>query len=102
MMAKNSIMCAPLIESLLQSPARHSLFGMLAGGGGKAYDQAWHHDLATPDLLHPAVIFDPEPFWFTATIRLATTIALQTALVLVVGLACVFAPRLVNANAARG
>jgi len=55
----------PLIESLLQSPVRHSLFGMLAGGGGKPYDQAWHHDLATPDQLHPAVIFDPEPFWFT-------------------------------------
>jgi Phytanoyl-CoA dioxygenase (PhyH) len=55
----------PLIESLLQSPVRHSLFGMLAGGGGKAYRQAWHHDLATPDMLHPAVIFNPEPFWFT-------------------------------------
>src|ERR1051326_5000971 len=55
----------PWIESLLQSPVRHSLFGMLAGGGGKPYEQAWHHDLATPDLLHPAVFFDPEPFWFT-------------------------------------
>src|SRR5688572_26806387 len=34
----------PLIESLLQSPVRYSLFGMLAAGGGKAYTQAWHHD----------------------------------------------------------
>src|SRR5947207_14871774 len=50
----------PLLESILQSPVRHSLFGMLAGGGGKAYSQAWHHDLATPDQFHPAVIFDPE------------------------------------------
>ena len=58
----------------------------------------WQLD-PTRDYL---IMLFPEPFWFTATIRLATTIALQTALVLVVGLACVFAPRLVNANAARG
>src|SRR5947209_4755545 len=39
----------PLIKSLLQSPARYSLFGMLAGGGGKPYTQVWHHDLCSPD-----------------------------------------------------
>jgi nicotinamide N-methyltransferase len=55
----------PLIESLLQSPVRHSLFGMLTGGGGKPYTQAWHHDIGTPDELHPALIYEREPFFFT-------------------------------------
>src|SRR5438309_3050795 len=50
----------------------------------------WQLD-PTRDYL---IMLFPEPFWFTATIRLATTIALQTALVLVLGLVCVFAPRL--------
>jgi hypothetical protein len=38
----------PQIESLLRSPPRHSLFGMLAGGGGQKYLQAWHRDLGKP------------------------------------------------------
>jgi len=36
------------IESLVDGPARHSLFGMLAGGGGQAYRQAWHRDIGKP------------------------------------------------------
>jgi len=56
----------PTIESLLQSRVRHSLFGMLAGGGGKSYLQEWHRDLPNPERpTDPAIIFDPEPFWFT-------------------------------------
>lgn len=35
----------PFIEGLLQRPVRISLFGMLAGGGGKPYVQGWHRDL---------------------------------------------------------
>ena len=54
----------PLLEALLESPARYSLFGMLAAGGGKPYAQPWHHDWRSPDNFHPAVILDPEPFWF--------------------------------------
>jgi hypothetical protein len=38
----------PQIEKLLGAPPRHSLFGMLAGGGGKKYLQAWHRDLGKP------------------------------------------------------
>jgi ectoine hydroxylase-related dioxygenase (phytanoyl-CoA dioxygenase family) len=36
----------PIAEQILGGPVRHSLFGMLAGGGGKAYIQSWHRDLA--------------------------------------------------------
>ncbi|MSR83586.1 MAG: hypothetical protein EXS58_11800 [Candidatus Latescibacteria bacterium] len=32
----------------LVGPVRHSLFGMLAGGGGQPYRQAWHRDLGKP------------------------------------------------------
>lgn len=40
---------APQLEVLLGgAPARHSLFGMLAGGGGQPYLQAWHRDLGRP------------------------------------------------------
>jgi nicotinamide N-methyltransferase len=37
----------PHLEALV-GPVRHSLFGMLAGGGGKPYLQAWHRDLGKP------------------------------------------------------
>lgn len=36
------------IEALVEAPPRHSLFGMLAGGGGQAYRQRWHRDIARP------------------------------------------------------
>lgn len=35
-----------LAEQILDAPVRYSLFGMLAGGGGKPYIQNWHRDLA--------------------------------------------------------
>ena len=38
---------APHFEALI-GPVRHSLFGMLAGGGGQPYLQAWHRDLGKP------------------------------------------------------
>jgi len=40
------------------------------------------------------IMLFPEPFWFTATIRLATTIALETAGVALLGVALLFSPRL--------
>ena len=39
---------APLIETLLGGPPRHSLFGMLASGGGQPYKQGWHRDIGKP------------------------------------------------------
>ena len=39
---------APQLEALLGGSGRHSLFGMLAGGGCKAYKQNWHRDLGKP------------------------------------------------------
>jgi len=36
----------PQIETLVGGAARHSLFGMLASGGGKPYKQSWHRDFA--------------------------------------------------------
>lgn len=38
----------PILEAMVAGPVRHSLFGMLAGGGGQPYLQAWHRDLAKP------------------------------------------------------
>jgi ectoine hydroxylase-related dioxygenase (phytanoyl-CoA dioxygenase family) len=36
----------PIAEQVLGTTVRYSLFGMLAGGNGKPYVQAWHRDLA--------------------------------------------------------
>ena len=36
------------LEALLRGPVRHSLFGMLASGGGRDYRMAWHRDLGKP------------------------------------------------------
>ena len=35
----------PMVEAILGGPIRHSLFGMLASGGGQPYRTAWHRDL---------------------------------------------------------
>lgn len=35
-----------IAPQILNAPVRYSLFGMLAGGDGKPYIQAWHRDLA--------------------------------------------------------
>jgi integral membrane protein (TIGR01906 family) len=40
------------------------------------------------------IMLFPEPFWFAATIRMATSVALQAALVALLGAACVLSPRL--------
>ncbi|NKB66750.1 MAG: hypothetical protein GKR89_06805 [Candidatus Latescibacteria bacterium] len=45
---------APLLEALVEPPLRHSLFGMLAGGGGQAYAQHWHRDIARPGAADEA------------------------------------------------
>jgi len=42
------------------------------------------------------IMLFPEPFWFTATIRLAVTIALETTVVALLGVALVFSPRLLQ------
>ena len=36
------------LRALLDAAPRHSLFGMLASGGGQPYQQAWHRDLGRP------------------------------------------------------
>jgi integral membrane protein (TIGR01906 family) len=45
------------------------------------------------------IMLFPEPFWFTATIRMATSVALQTLLVAVLGVAFVLSPRLLGSRA---
>src|SRR5260370_24618591 len=40
------------------------------------------------------IMLFPEPFWFTATIRMATSVALQTVLVAAIGVGLTFSPRL--------
>jgi integral membrane protein (TIGR01906 family) len=49
----------------------------------------WQLD-PTSDYL---IMLFPEPFWFTATIRMATSVALQTVVVAVLGVAFVLSPR---------
>jgi nicotinamide N-methyltransferase len=39
------------MEALLGGPVRHSLFGMLASGGGRDYRMAWHRDLGKPGAV---------------------------------------------------
>ena len=39
------------------------------------------------------IMLFPEPFWFAATIRMATSVALQTALVALLGVGFVLSPR---------
>ncbi|MFT5085803.1 MAG: hypothetical protein ACI8PG_000150 [Planctomycetota bacterium] len=45
----------PQLEIFLAGPARHSLFGMLAGGGGQSYTMAWHRDIGKPGAADEAV-----------------------------------------------
>jgi integral membrane protein (TIGR01906 family) len=56
----------------------------------------WQLD-PTRDYL---IMLFPEPFWFTATIRMATTVALQTVLLAVVGLALIFSQRFIGDRSA--
>jgi integral membrane protein (TIGR01906 family) len=44
------------------------------------------------------IMLFPEPFWFAATIRMATSVALQTLLVALVGLGVVLSPRFLGAR----
>ncbi len=47
----------PTIEAVLEAPIRHSLFGMLASGGGQHYSTPWHRDLCRPgDTNEEAVL----------------------------------------------
>jgi integral membrane protein (TIGR01906 family) len=54
----------------------------------------WQLDPRTDYLI---MLF-PEPFWFTATISMATTVASHTLLVIVSGLVLVFGPPLLGAR----
>src|SRR5207248_40175 len=45
------------------------------------------------------IMLFPEPFWFTATIRMATSVALQTVLLAAIGLGLIFGPRLLGRSA---
>ena len=69
------------------------------------FDALWtrFHQIAFRNdlwLLDPTkdylIMLFPEPFWLAATIRMATGVALQTALVALVGLGLVLYPRLVS------
>jgi integral membrane protein (TIGR01906 family) len=67
------------------------------------FDALWtrFHQIAFRNdlwLLDPRtdylIMLFPEPFWFTATIRMATSVALQTVLVAVIGLGLMLSPRI--------
>jgi integral membrane protein (TIGR01906 family) len=61
---------------------------------------AFRNDMWLLDPSHDYLIMlFPEPFWLTATIRMATGVALQAILVAVVGLALVLGPRVVQRSA---
>ena len=44
------------------------------------------------------IMLFPEPFWFTATLRMATTVALQTVLIAVIGAGLLLSPRFLEAR----
>jgi hypothetical protein len=50
----------PAIEAILESPIRHSLFGMLASGSGQPYSNPWHRDLCRPGDPNEAVVLRRE------------------------------------------
>ena len=45
------------------------------------------------------IMLFPEPFWFAATMRMATSVAVQTILVAMLGVACLLSPRLFGSQA---
>lgn len=66
------------------------------------FDSLWthFHQIAFRNdlwLLDPTrdylIMLFPEPFWFTATIRMAVSVAAQTALVALIGIAFILSPR---------
>jgi integral membrane protein (TIGR01906 family) len=72
------------------------------------FDALWtrFHQIAFRNdlwLLDPTrdylIMLFPEPFWFAATIRMATSVALQTLLVAVIGAGLFFSPRLFSRGA---
>ncbi len=48
----------PTVEAIFDAPGRHSLFGMLASGGGQSYSNPWHRDLCRPGALNEAEILE--------------------------------------------
>jgi integral membrane protein (TIGR01906 family) len=71
------------------------------------FDALWtrFHQIAFRNnlwLLDPTrdylIMLFPEPFWFAATIRMATTVAVQTALVALIGLGLVLSPRFLGSE----
>jgi integral membrane protein (TIGR01906 family) len=54
----------------------------------------WQLD-PTRDYL---IMLFPEPFWFTATIRMATSVAIGTLLLAAVGVACLVSPRFLGSR----
>jgi integral membrane protein (TIGR01906 family) len=67
------------------------------------FDALWtrFHQIAFRNdlwLLDPRtdylIMLFPEPFWLAATIRMATSVAVQTAVVALVGLGLVLSPRI--------
>jgi integral membrane protein (TIGR01906 family) len=69
------------------------------------FDSLWthFHQIAFRNdlwLLDPTrdylIMLFPEPFWFAATIRIAVSVALQTAIVALLGFGFLFSPRLLG------
>lgn len=50
----------PTVEAIFDAPGRHSLFGMLASGGGRPYSTVWHRDLCRPGGPNEAAILKRE------------------------------------------
>ena len=55
----------PIAAQILGVETRYSLFGMLAGGDGKAYVQSWHRDLAPIEGKHELAILERNSALFT-------------------------------------
>jgi integral membrane protein (TIGR01906 family) len=95
-------------DMLLSTALMVAVILLVAVASAIDFDALWtrFHQIAFRNdlwLLDPTrdylIMLFPEPFWFAATIRMATSVALQTLLVAVVGAGMFLSPRLFSRGA---
>jgi integral membrane protein (TIGR01906 family) len=95
-------------DMLLSTALMVAVIALVGVASAIDFDALWtrFHQIAFRNdlwLLDPTrdylIMLFPEPFWFAATIRMATSVALQTLLVALVGAGLFLSPRLFSRDA---
>jgi integral membrane protein (TIGR01906 family) len=95
-------------DMLLSTALMVAVIVLVGAASAIDFDALWtrFHQIAFRNdlwLLDPTrdylIMLFPEPFWYAATIRMATSVALQSLLVAVIGAGMFFSPRLFSRNA---